>query len=642
MQHTTRAAALCAALSANALANPSLLPPAEFTLDEIVVTATRIPTPDFTAPYASEVHTRKQITQSGASTLYDYLAGHSLTQLMPSYGNRFSQLIDMRGYGLESGYESVVVVVDGRRLNNIDGVPQLLSAIPLSSIERIEIAKGSGAVAFGDGAMAGVIQIHTRPHQGVSLSADAGNFGTRNGTVTAGVSSGIVHLSASADFSRSGGYSEADASGHKDAALNRNQHIKLALTPSERLSVYAEGANTHIDTHYVNPITQDQFNTNPATASDTYPNQIVNVGSVSVGLDLALSSNWRMGASVGREDKFSQYISPSWNNTYTYDTEHFDLLAAYDTGRLAVRLGIQGTDGARYAASNTTRKDNRGVFFTGQVGTGDWTWSAGARHEKIDYAYVPNTGTALFADEHLNSWDVGGNWQLSQTRSLFGNLVRSIQTPNVDRFFDYGGTFNGLIDSAKATTLTLGLNQQLAGHRLKAAVYRSNLKDEIYYDAATWVNTNIDKSHKYGVELQDTWKISDAVALTSNYAYTRAKIDRENLGGGTYDGKDLPGVPQHTLALGLNWKLAPKSSLNLSTIWRSGSFAMSDFDNNNGQKQAPYRRTDLTYRVDASGVEWFVAIENLFEQKNGVWAGDNAIYPVSFTRNWRLGMKAAL
>jgi len=637
MQHTTLAAALLAALSANALANPqALLPPAEFTLDEIVVTATRIPTPDFTAPYASEVHTRKQIEQSGAPTLYDYLSGHSLTQIMPSYGNRFSQLIDMRGYGLESGYESVVVVVDGRRLNNIDGVPQLLSAIPLSSIERIEIAKGGGAVAFGDGAMAGVIQIHTRPHQGVNLSAEAGNFDTRNGSMTAGVTSGIAHLSASVDFSRSGGYSAVDASGHKDTSLNRNQRLKLSLKPSERLTVYVEGANTHIDTRYVNTITQAQFNANPATASGTYPNQIFNVGSASAGLDLALSSNGRMGASFGREDKSSQY--PTWGSTY--DTEHFDLFAAYDTGRLAARLGMQGSDGTRYASSNKTRKENRGVFFTGQARVGDLTWSAGARHEKVGYAYVPNTGTALFRDKHLNSWDVGGNWLLSQTSSVFGNLTRSIQAPNVDRFFDYSGTFNGLIDSAKATTLTLGLNQRLAGHRIKASVYRSNLTDEIYYDAASWVNTNIDKSHKYGLELQDAWKISDALALTGNYAYTRAKIDREDRGNGSYNGKDLPGVPRHTLALGLNWKLAPKSSLNLSTIWRSASFAMSDFDNNNAQKQAPYRRTDLAYRQVVGQIEWFVAVENLFEQKNGIWADDNAIYPVSFTRNWRLGLKA--
>jgi iron complex outermembrane receptor protein len=35
-------------------------------------------------------------------------------------------------------------------------------------------------------------------------------------------------------------------------------------------------------------------------------------------------------------------------------------------------------------------------------------------------------------------------------------------------------------------------------------------------------------------------------------------------------------------------------------------------------------------------------VDNLFEQSNGIWIRDDAIYPVNFTRNWRLGMKVEL
>lgn len=55
---------------------------------------------------------------------------------MPSIGNTFSQSLDMRGYGIENGNQNLVVVVNGRRLNNIDNTPQLLSSIPLESIEK--------------------------------------------------------------------------------------------------------------------------------------------------------------------------------------------------------------------------------------------------------------------------------------------------------------------------------------------------------------------------------------------------------------------------------------------------------------------------------------------------------------------------
>ena len=88
----------------------------------------------------------------------------------------------MRGYGSENGFQNIVITVDGQRLNNIDLSPQLIGAIPLGNIERIEISKGSGSVVYGDGAMAGAIQIYTKNKTGVTVSSSLGNFGQKNHT----------------------------------------------------------------------------------------------------------------------------------------------------------------------------------------------------------------------------------------------------------------------------------------------------------------------------------------------------------------------------------------------------------------------------------------------------------------------------
>ncbi|CAC9171038.1 Colicin I receptor precursor [Comamonas aquatica] len=147
-------------LAAPASAQSSLSEP-------IVVSATRIDMHDQDAPYASEVHTRSDIERSGAHSLFDYLAQQSSLQISPSYGNRYTPQISMRGYG-NDGFQNLVISVDGRRLNNIDSIPQLIGSISLSDIERIEITKGSGAVMFGDGATAGTIQIYTKPRAAAS------------------------------------------------------------------------------------------------------------------------------------------------------------------------------------------------------------------------------------------------------------------------------------------------------------------------------------------------------------------------------------------------------------------------------------------------------------------------------------------
>lgn len=646
MQHHSITLAIMAAFSMSAYAaTEDINRSSEHSLDDIVVTATRIPTPDFNAPYASEVHTRQMIERSGAATLYDYLARSSSLQIMPSYGNRFSQLIDMRGYGLESGYQNVVVVLDGQRLNNIDQSVPLLSTIPLSSIDRIEISKGSGSVVFGDSAMAGVIQIHTRPQQGVSIAADAGNYGVLNGSVAAGLAREAVKLQAGVDYSQQDGFSDPDASGHKDEALSRSQRAKLSLRPVERLWLYLEGDAAHVAARYVNDIAATAFAANPATASGTYTRQSLDDKGWKASGDLDLSSAWRVQFSYAQGDKSTRFDNPDWGGyAYDYEREQADVTANYKSERFDGVLGVQAFNGMRIGSYDRTSKDNMATFAQGQWHLGDLTLSGGARREKVEYRYDSIFGAPLEDDRHLNAWDFGANWRVSDRTSLFGNLARSYQAPDVDRFFTLSGDFNGFIVPATVRTVTLGVNRRQAGHGAKLAVFRSNLNNEIYYyDSGDWstsYNTNIDKSHKYGLELQDVWKASGLLTTTLNYAYTRAVIDHEDSAAGAYDGKELPGVPRHTLSLGLAWQVTPKATLNLSTTYRSSAYAMSDFANDNPQHQSPYRRTDLSYRVRSGQVEWFAAVENLFEQKNGIWTDYGTVYPVSFTRNWRVGLKA--
>ena len=119
---------------------------AQEAIEPVVVTATRYAYRDTDAPYASEVHGHDEIARSGAANLYEFLGRNTSLTVLPSYGNPFAQKLDMRGFGIGDGYQNIVITLDGRRLNNIEMVPQLLSAIPLASIDRIEITKGSGSV----------------------------------------------------------------------------------------------------------------------------------------------------------------------------------------------------------------------------------------------------------------------------------------------------------------------------------------------------------------------------------------------------------------------------------------------------------------------------------------------------------------
>ena len=165
----------------------------------------------------------------------------------------------------------------------------------------------------------------------------------------------------------------------------------------------------------------------------------------------------------------------------------------------------------------------------------------------------------------------------------------------------------------------------------------------LHHNTGNWLtsfNTNIDKSHKYSLEVQQFWQATPQLSLNANYAYTRSIIDRENQGNGAFDGKELPGVPHHNLALSGTYAFTQRSELTLSQNWRSDSYAIGDFANNRSQRQAAYNLTNLTYRYRLQGWELFATVQNLFDHKNGIWTRDNGIYPINFSRSALVGFKA--
>lgn len=618
------------------------------TLGEIVVTATRIATPDFSAPYASEVHTRAMIEQAGATSLYDYLAQHSAVRVLPSFGSRATPLIDMRGYGIESGHQNIVVTLDGRRLNNIDLSPQLLGAIPLVDVERIEITRGSGSVMFGDGAMAGSIQIHTRAHEGVGVSASAGNSGALAGTLVAGTSGERFRVSASADYASQEGHSDPDVTGHRDNSSSRNWRGSVEFSPVDRLKLDAGATSSRIDSRYVSYLFPGEFAADPAqrghnpwaNPADAYNHHRIDSDLWRVGAEIELNRVWKAILGHSREDKHADYSG--WASAYDHVSD--DAALQYRGGTLDVTLGVQTFDGTRTGASDRTSKKNTGWYGQSQYRQDAWTLSVGARREQVEYHYVPNSGMALRGDYSLSAWDIGVNRRLDDRSSVFASLNQAFLAPDIDRFFNFfTGAFNTFIEPTRSRTLNLGYNRTLAAHRLKLALYRANLNDEIYYEPTTGKNTNLDRSHKYGLELQDTWRLSDSLVGTLNYTLTRAVIDREGENGGAYEGKNLPGVPRHAAIVGLTWRPDAKSALMLAHAWRGSAWSVGDFDNN-AARQAVYQSTDVAWRYRTGEIEWSAAIENLFAHKNGMWIDDpfvgSVIYPVNFTRNFRAGFKA--
>jgi len=615
--------------------------------DDVIVTATHFKHKDTETTYASEIHTSKEIESSGAATLYDFLAQQTSLNVLSNFGNKATPSINVRGFGGENGFQNVVITVDGQRLNNIDLSPQLLGAIPLGNIERIEITKGSGSVLYGDGATAGTIQIYTKNKTGVSVSGSAGNFGQLSGNFSAGISEQYFDLSASLGHDSHDGFSKKAADGERDTFDNDSQNVKLKIKPTDYLRFNIEGTSSRTDLRYPNRLTQAQFNDDPRQNGlplSTYTHQGLDSDQWRVGVDYDITKQLKISANHYQEDKKSEF--PGFVADYDYRSN--DIALSFENEIFSAIAGFQDFDGERFDSFNKISKDNSAYFAQGEYRVDAWTVSAGARREEVKYHNKPVGDTSVSGNHNLNAWDIGLNYRFNPELSIFTNYNKSFQAPDIDRSFvfdpiTFKPVFSGFIEPAEAKTFNIGLNHVLSNNRFKATTFYSRLHNEIYLDPTFGffgTNTNFDKSHKYGLELQDYLKITDNLSASAIYTYTRSVIDKEIAADGTkFNGSDLPGAPKHTIVTNLNWKFFENASFNLNHTWRSKAFAFDDFQNNFSQRQDNYESTNIALNYQYKNIQFYTAIDNLFEHENSIQVKDDVLYPVDFVRTWRIGMR---
>ncbi|WP_419677434.1 TonB-dependent receptor [Aliarcobacter lanthieri] len=615
------------------------------TLETITVTSNSIETNEKKATFSTEIYTKNDIEQSQSKDIYDFLASQTSVNVMPNFGNKFTQSLDIRGYGLENGNQNLVVTVNGRRLNNIDNVPQLLSAIPLESIEKIEILKGSGSVVYGDGANAGVINIITDKKNSNYIKTYLGNNTSKGGVVSLGYGNEYIIANAYVDYNSTDGSIE-DINGNEDENYIKNKNFSLVFTPTESLELSLGRTYANMNTKYGNSISLKDFNDNPNKTSGL-TQQYFSSYVTTIGVRYDFNPNFWVDANFSDEDKISKFVDFNSESKYNYKT--FSSTVNYKDDIFRAVVGVDGFDGDKKENSNTTTKKNKAAFTSVELSpTEDLTLSTGFRRENIEYEYNPQGDKSLKKDNYLNAYDIGLNYILTENQSVFANYNRSFQAPNIDMFFakDYTNfplvsvKFNDFIEPTKVHNYTVGYNNIQKNNKLKVSLFRANLTNEMFTDPTTWESTNIDKSYKYGLEIYDKFLINDNLFTSVNYSYIISKIDEEDKNNGVYNGKKFPGVSKHNLTLGLGYDFY-KFSTFVSHSYKSSAYALNDFENKFSQKQKHYNSTDFTLTFTHKNLEIFGKIQNLFDQNNGIWVQDNAIYPVNFERTFYAGMKVS-
>jgi len=188
---------------------PAALPPPEPPHTEIVVTGRALPDPAAARAYDVETIGRERLTNAPARQLDEILKAIPGLQLFrrsdSTSGHPTSQGVTLRALGGNAS---------SRALLALDGVPQAdpfggwvnWPAYDPAGLAQVRVTRGGGSVAYGPGALAGVIDMSSLSETGAEASLEAGSRESVDGHVYVGADAGPGLLTLDAQGARSSGF----------------------------------------------------------------------------------------------------------------------------------------------------------------------------------------------------------------------------------------------------------------------------------------------------------------------------------------------------------------------------------------------------------------------------------------------------
>lgn len=221
--------------------------------DDMVVVATRVPTPRMQIAGSVTVITADDIARSQKTTVLDVLQQTPGLHVTRNGGPGTTAGVFLRG----AKTEQTLVLIDGVEVNDpsVSGREADLSALDADNIERIEVLRGAQSGLYGSDAIGGVINIVTRKGSGrprASLLVEGGSFGTWKESASLRGSEGIVDYSVSATHLYTHGISaasEADGNTENDAHEYTAASVRLGVAPTDasRIDVIARYMDTETE-----------------------------------------------------------------------------------------------------------------------------------------------------------------------------------------------------------------------------------------------------------------------------------------------------------------------------------------------------------------------------------------------------------
>lgn len=489
--------------------------------------------------------TREEIERLQPASLTDLLRSRAGIDVSSngSFGKQTS--IYSRG----SSSKHTLLLVDGVRMGSATAGGAAWQHLPPSEIERIEIVRGPRTSLYGSDAVGGVIQVFTR--RGVTgdpkVNAFVGSGSNGTNKVGASIAGGTENFSYSLGASRfeTDGIDvtkDGDKDGYDNLSVSTNLEYRLSKATSFQFSLLTSHGETEYDSLFdPGGLYYDDYSQSALRLA--WNQQFTSLW----------GSEFSLAQSYDKQDNYAPY-GDSYFNTRK------DQIAWVNTLQLGIHELQVGVDAVRDNIDSSTQydedsRDNLGVFAQMHVPYGNLTGDASVRYDDNEQFGDKTTGQLAL-----------GYW-LASDLNLRSSVGTAFVTPTFNDLYYpadpvWGGGGNPDLKPEKATSYELGFHYSPSLFFVDVAVFQTDTKDLIVYDAASASIKNTNKSKAQGLEIETGFKLED---WTLNFATTFLKPkDKETK-------KDLPRHAKSTLRVDLDrhWQAM---SVGMSVVHRGTSY----------------------------------------------------------------------
>ncbi|MBI4313619.1 MAG: TonB-dependent receptor [Candidatus Omnitrophica bacterium] len=615
-------------------------------LDDVVVTAKRIPglqMDPHSIPAHITVIPAEEIARTGARTTLDVLQQMpGVSVLDTRFGMGADGSVNLRGI-VNGSRSAVLVLVDGIRQNRVTGDEVHWLAIPVNQIERMEVLRGGAGTIYGEGALAGVINIVTkrggpRPLGGDS-SLETGSYGWLRSVINAG--------GAKDAWSYNFSVTRQLWDGYRDSTSSRASTVSASATWTPRPETSIDMTTSfHDDTsHFAGGLTTatvERDRRNPGTFSGFFEDKIAQFGAT---VTQQIGEAWTLVGNLFAR-QWDEDITTTGTFANIAPSHGGGLRAAHEMGRdfwhAATVAGFElfdekATTGLRTSTLSESNREGGAAFIEETLKLFQkWVLTAGVRYDKSfykeDLAFPTFTGKIKFSG---SSPKVGLNYLLNDTASTYVSWARSFKAPNIDDLDAVLPPFTDSVDVKPqvADTAETGVRWDAAPWaKFQGAVFHTHIDNEIIFNAGTFSNQNF-TTRRVGTE----WSVhggrwNDRLLYGATYALVKARFSKGDLTGNV-----IPGTPEHIITLRASYRIAPWLEAASDYRWVDTPFRI-----NNLANTLPgdiYGVADMSLRYLRPRHEIYFTIQNFLDEEyssfqsssgTAVSTGENPAPPRTF------------